>query len=272
MSPVLTKGLPTGARTVGWETQSKVLLAVPCESALNLLREPGKVPVGSVLEARRSDQPGGHASAPQGLVCDRKASDLAPAQLRWTTGATDGVRRSGCPGGHASALQGLICDRKASDLAPSLSGATGTADCGLHVMVRHARDRQFEYLNAQQGTLEDENGDEYWSNPHGGRDLVEMSDLVPLRCDVKTKTIDSNEILMEINITGSANLKESIRLLCSKYIDIFSPTVREEPARVPSLSMKVDIDKWKDKRNRLSPRFLTTPDLAITCFPGRSGH
>jgi hypothetical protein len=85
-----------------------------------------------------------------------------------------------------------------------------------------------------------------------------MSDLVPLRCDVKTKTIDSDETLMQINITGSANLQKSIRLLCSEYIDIFSPTVRhEEPARVPPLSMKVDIGKWKDKRNRLSPRFLT---------------
>jgi hypothetical protein len=58
-----------------------------------------------------------------------------------------------------------------------------------------------------------------------------MLDLVPLRCDVKTKTIDSDETLMETNITGSANLQKSIRLLRSEYIDIFSPTVREEPAR-----------------------------------------
>jgi hypothetical protein len=78
-----------------------------------------------------------------------------------------------------------------------------------------------------------------------------------LRCDVKTKTIDSDETLMQINITGSANLQKSIRLLCSKYIDILSSTVREEPAGVPTLSMKVDIDKWKDKRNRLSSHFLT---------------
>jgi hypothetical protein len=200
------------------ETQSKVLLAVPCVGALNLLREPcGGVPGGSVAEARRSDQPGGHASVPLGLICDRKMSDLAPA----------------------------------------LSGTTGSAECGLHVMVRQARDRQFEYLNAQQGVLEDESGDEFWSNPHGGCDLVEMSDLVPLRCDVKTTTIDNDKTLMQINITGSADLQRSIKLLCREFIDIFSPTVRKEPARVPPLSMKVALDKWKDKRNRLSPRFLT---------------
>jgi hypothetical protein len=62
---------------------------------------------------------------------------------------------------------------------------------------------------------------------------------------------------MQINITGSADLQRSIRLLCKEYIDIFSPTIREEPARVPPLSMIVDQDKWKDKRNQLSPRFLT---------------
>jgi hypothetical protein len=124
-------------------------------------------------------------------------------------------------------------------------------------MVRQARDRQFEYLNAQQGVLEDESGDEFWSNPQSGHDLVEMSDLVPLRCDVNTKPVDIDETLMQINITGTADLQRSIRLLCNEYIDIFSPTVRHEPARVPPLSMKVDLDKWKDKRSRLSPRFLT---------------
>ncbi len=118
------------------ETQSKVLLAVPCVDALNILQEPS-VPGSSVVEARRSGCPGGHASVPQGLIDDRKASDLAPEQLLWTAGAEvrdpgSSVvedRRSGCPGGHASVPQGLIDDRKASDLAPArLRGTTGAAD------------------------------------------------------------------------------------------------------------------------------------------------
>jgi hypothetical protein len=178
------------------ETHSKVLLAVLCASALNLLREPCGVPGGSVVEARRSGCPGGHASVPQGLICDRKASDLAPTQLPWTASTADGVRRSGCPGGHALVPKRPICDRKASDLAPALSGTTGSAECGLHVMVRQARNEQYEYLNAQRGALEDESSDEFWSNPHGGRDLVEMSDLVPLRCDVKTTKIDIEKTLI----------------------------------------------------------------------------
>jgi hypothetical protein len=124
-------------------------------------------------------------------------------------------------------------------------------------MARQARDRQLVYLNAQQGALEDESGDEFWSNPHRGHDLVDMSDIVPLRCEVHTRLIDIDGTLMQINIAGSADLQRNIRLLCNEYIDIFSPKVRKEPARVPPLSMEVDLDKWKDKRNRLSPRFLT---------------
>jgi hypothetical protein len=102
---------------------------------------------------------------------DRRPKDERPCAgaTCGTTGAAGGVRRSGCPGDHASAPQGLISDRKASDLAPSLSSATGSANYGLHVIVKQARDRQFEYLNAQQEALvEDEKGDEYWSNPKGG--------------------------------------------------------------------------------------------------------
>ncbi len=69
-------------------------------------------------------------------------------------------------------------------------------------MVMQARDRQFEYLNAQQGALEDESGDEFWSSPHRGHDLVDMSDLVPLRCEVHTRPIDIDGTQMQINIAG----------------------------------------------------------------------
>jgi hypothetical protein len=82
-------------------------------------------------------------------------------------------------------------------------------------MVRQARDRQFEYLNAQQGALEDKSGDEFWSNPQRGHDLVDMSDLVPLRDEVHTRPIDINEPLMQINIAG--------RPTCSVTFDYYVP-------------------------------------------------
>jgi hypothetical protein len=62
---------------------------------------------------------------------------------------------------------------------------------------------------------------------------------------------------MQISISESADLQRNIRVVCSDYIDILLPAVRHELARVPPLSMKVGSDKWKDKRKRLSSRFLT---------------
>ncbi len=90
-----------------------------------------------MVEDRRSGCPGGHASLPQGPTHDKRPTHMT------------------------NDPQGLISDRKASDLEPALSGTTGSAECGLHVMVKQARDRQFEYLNAQQGVLEDESSDEF---------------------------------------------------------------------------------------------------------------
>jgi hypothetical protein len=94
-----------------------------------------------------------------------------------------------------------------------------------------------------------------------------MSDLLPLRCDVKSITIDIDETLMQINITGSADLQKSIRLLCNECIDIFSPTVTEEPARVPPLSTKVDSDKWKRQTKSIISTF---PDEGQGCRPTKT--
>ncbi len=94
-------------------------------------------------------------------------------------------------------------------------------------MVRQARDRQFEYLNARQETLEDENGDEFWSNPRRGHDPNEILDLVPLRCDVKTNTIDSDETLMEIKITGSADLQKASDCYVTSTSTFFHPRSKE---------------------------------------------
>jgi hypothetical protein len=116
------------------ETQSKVLLAVPCASAFNFLREPCGVPGGSVVEARKSGCPGGRASVPQGLICDRKASDLAPTQVLWTAGTADGVRRSGCPGGHASVPQGLISDHPTSQI---IWEGTWSTEMVNEIQVKH---------------------------------------------------------------------------------------------------------------------------------------
>jgi hypothetical protein len=92
----LPKGFQQERAPSDGETQSKVLLTVLCVDALNLLREPGKVPC-DLVEAKRSGCPSGHASTLRGLIGDREASDLAPVQRSWTAGTkvADSGRKPG---------------------------------------------------------------------------------------------------------------------------------------------------------------------------------
>ncbi len=88
--------------------------------------------------------------------------------------------------------------------------------------------------------------------------LADASDLAPVEIGTPgSSSTDIDSMLMLISISGSANLQHRIRQLCHEYSDIFSPTVRDSPALVPSMSMTVDADKWRHAHNRLAPRFLT---------------
>ncbi len=112
---------------------------------------------------------------------------------------------------------------------------------------------------AQQAYLRSEIEKEFLSSFTERQDDVDSSDLAPV--EVTTPglqlTANNDEMLMQISISGSANLQHCPRSLYREYSDIFSPTVREHPAVVPPLSMSVNRDKWEDRRNRLPPRFLT---------------
>ncbi len=58
-----------------------------------------------------------------------------------------------------------------------------------------------------------------------------MSDLMPISCTDNGPT-DIDNTLMQISISGSADLQRQFRLLCQEYEDIFSPTARADPAKV----------------------------------------
>jgi hypothetical protein len=102
------------------KTQPKVLLAVPCVDALNLLREPSVLD-GSVAEARRSGCTTGHASTPKGLIGDRENQRPCAGATALDTGnkvvdsgsSVVEARRSGCTSGYyALTPRGLIGDRE----------------------------------------------------------------------------------------------------------------------------------------------------------------
>lgn len=61
-------------------------------------------------------------------------------------------------------------------------------------------------------------------------------------------------ILDKIEIHGTPQLQNDLRALCAEFSDIFSETVRAEPADVPPMEIRVDEEKWFTGRNRLPPR------------------
>lgn len=62
------------------------------------------------------------------------------------------------------------------------------------------------------------------------------------------------DILDKIELHGSTSLRSKLRSLCEKYRDIFSESVRAEPARIPPMELKVDPEKWQSNKNRGPPR------------------
>lgn len=75
-------------------------------------------------------------------------------------------------------------------------------------------------------------------------------------------SIDSDPInvLSDIDITsiielhGTPTLQVKLRDLCKRYSDIFSVSVRSNPAQIPPMELKVDNSKWKSNKNRGPPR------------------
>ena len=58
------------------------------------------------------------------------------------------------------------------------------------------------------------------------------------------------EIIDNITIEGTSQLKGKIRKLCLAYADIFSSELRSEPANLPPMRLEVDKEKWHTRRHR----------------------
>ncbi len=99
---------------------------------------------------------------------------------------------------------------------------------GIDVASRQARDRQVQYLNAQQARLESEVERDFLSGSnasyYGGHELTDASDLAPVEIgNPGSQPTDIDSMLMLISISGSANLQHRIRQLCHEHSDIFHP-------------------------------------------------
>ena len=77
--------------------------------------------------------------------------------------------------------------------------------------------------------------------------------------DIENAAAETAEYkLSHIKFEGDPQLKASCQELCTKFIDIFSTSVRKEPARIPPLLIEVDKSKWETPSNQGAPRPIST--------------
>lgn len=82
-------------------------------------------------------------------------------------------------------------------------------------------------------------------------DFIEWEDdpFVQSNLEVEKKCYD---------IQGSVQLQTKIRSLCEEFDDIFTETVRDQPADIPPMEIEVDPEKWHINKHRGPPRPQST--------------
>ena len=66
--------------------------------------------------------------------------------------------------------------------------------------------------------------------------------------------LDNIDLISKIELHGSLPLQKKLRDLCKNYTDIFSESVRSNPAQIPPMDLNIDSSKWKTSKNRGPPR------------------
>ena len=69
--------------------------------------------------------------------------------------------------------------------------------------------------------------------------------LVPFHLGYRIQNPEPVDPISLINISGTPELQELIRLLCIEYRDIFSNTLSSQPAPIPPFDLVVQDPKWR---------------------------
>jgi hypothetical protein len=74
----------------------------------------------------------------------------------------------------------------------------------------------------------------------------------------------NNPVLAAIIIEGDAPLQAALALLIHKYAHIFRNDLAKDPADIPPFNLQVDMDKWRNPKNRGPPRVQSSANQAET--------
>ena len=76
----------------------------------------------------------------------------------------------------------------------------------------------------------------------------------PFEYSPETASLTSDQLIEKVQFNGTIDLQARIKNTCMEFSDIFSESVRPEPADVPPMDLVVDWDTWRTNKNRGPPR------------------
>jgi transposase InsO family protein len=88
--------------------------------------------------------------------------------------------------------------------------------------------------------------------------------LVPERIVGRNNFFPDDPLLGAIQIEGNSELTTSLVTLIAKYAHLFQTELTAEPAEIPSFDLNVDLEKWRNPKNRAPPRVQTSANQAET--------
>jgi transposase InsO family protein len=88
--------------------------------------------------------------------------------------------------------------------------------------------------------------------------------LVPDKIIGRNNFFPDDPLLGAIQIEGNSELTTSLVLLIAKYAHLFQSELTAEPAEIPSFDLNVDLEKWRNPKNRGPPRVQSSANQAET--------
>ena len=112
--------------------------------------------------------------------------------------------------------------------------------------LNRAHKDAYIHYEPSSGTMEDWNDDEI--QYQRGEVSASMTDAV------KDHSVEVRPEMEGATIVGDADLVGRLKTVCNKYSNVFSNTVRKEPAILPPMELEIDEEKWRKPINQTAPR------------------
>lgn len=216
------------------------------------------LPKSMLLHGTVSGEKNNSSQAPQGaqpaVGCHERScgchSDLT-LQLESDLTPTEDVRVEPVSRTHTVRTEGEQLDRDEGCYSLPPLASTQTHDTLLATLVKETQDL-FATHNIPDDEIDDEKTDAF-------RPFLEPDKLVG-----RNNFFPDDPLLGAILIEGDTELQTSLVHLIKQYAHLFQNELAAEPAEIPSFDLNVDLEKWRNPKNRGPPRVQSSANQAET--------